>query len=131
MSNLTNDGLLYCATQIVRSAGFSLRLFENDFTPDETSVLANFVQATFPGYVAKDLHASVWGAPSLSGAVATSIYPHQTWTASDPGPTVYGWYIVDITGKVVAKARYPTPAVILLGTVVGALPTLSVQRAAA
>lgn len=80
------------------------KLFQNNFTPLDTSILADFTIATFSGY------ADV-AAPFLSPGLDPQnvpVAPVQCIYSTDgitPG-VAYGVYVVDSTGALVAAARF-------------------------
>lgn len=70
---LVNGGETRMLSLLVNKAGtnlanLTLRLFKNDFTPTETSVVGDLTEATFTGYAAISLASGDWtisaGAPS-------------------------------------------------------------------
>jgi hypothetical protein len=91
----------------------SLRLFSNNYTPVETSTLANFTEVTGGGYLAIDLAPGTW--MFVQGDPTTADYPEQTFAFTGvtgaPG-TVYGYYLVDtVTGLLIGAERFPGAAV--------------------
>lgn len=86
-----------------------LRLFKNNLTILDSTVLADFTQCDFTGYAAKTLAGASWtitpGTPDAgSGEVPSyATYPVQTFTSTAvQTQTIYGWYIVNTTsGKVI------------------------------
>lgn len=88
---------------------FTLRLFQNNITPDDDTVLADFTEATFGGYAAVAITRAAMGAPAISSHVAystKSVAPVFTCT-SGSAQTVYGWYLESNTShKCVATQRF-------------------------
>lgn len=93
---------------------FQLRLYINDYTPDEDSTFLDFTYASFPGYAPIGI-AGQFGSSSLSGHKATvtsSMFVFECDTDTTP-QTVYGWYLVDSSATyVVAAGRADTPVTV-------------------
>jgi len=76
----------------------TLRLFQNNYTPIETTIETDLTEATFTGYSAISLTAANWTIPD--GGPAT--YAEQTFTstAGSQNQDVYGYYLTqDTSGK--------------------------------
>lgn len=97
---VTNDGELYLLDRAIRtpwdaSEVWSLRLYDNDFTPCKDMVISDITEATFSGYAAIDLVRADWTDPVSVSGVATS------WNGSGPKEfdalsgvvTIYGYYV--------------------------------------
>jgi len=82
-----------------------MHLFQNNFTPTTSSVLANFTECTFAGYAAQDI--SSWGASVVVGHVATMTAAPNTFTRSTTGAAqdVYGYYITNQAGSLLYWAE--------------------------
>jgi hypothetical protein len=94
--------------------GLTLHLFKNDYTPVESSVTADFTEATFSGYASKTLTNSSWTITSSSPYYA--YYANQTWTfTGNPVTyqTVYGYYIKQGTTNYTIVAERFTTAISL------------------
>lgn len=91
---------------------FSVRLFQNNITPDADSVLGDFTIATFTGYASVPVDRSDFGGTFISAHVAYSdsaVVPTYTCTGGS-AQTVYGWYMVaTISNVVVAAQRFDSP----------------------
>jgi hypothetical protein len=80
----------------------TLKLFQNNYTPVDTSNNAAFTEATFPGYAAITLlNANVTVTPATDNSSAAA--PQQTFTATGAGTSVYGYYVVSGTTVVFAE----------------------------
>jgi len=109
-----NQGLLekvkeYLAVQAV--AALTVKLYVNDFTPDNTSLSGQFQECTLPGYATIGLTPANWTI-SATGGMATATYPTLTWnfTNNAGGVTVYGYYVIDTkTGTCHFSERFATP----------------------
>lgn len=98
--------LLDAATGKTPITALTLRLFSNDHTPTKDTTEANVTEVAGGGYAAVALTAASW--TTTPGSPTVSVYPEQTWTftgATNAPGTVYGYYITDAAGKLVAIER--------------------------
>lgn len=89
-----------------------LRLYVNDFTPTDTSVVGDFTEASWSGYSAYGLNYSSWTF-STTNSLVTAIYsgtPEFSCTDSS-SHTVYGWYIYTATPGLIASRRFDNAVV--------------------
>jgi hypothetical protein len=89
------------------SETWHVRLFKNNYTPVDGSVLADFTEATFTGYAQVDVAPSDWGAATIVADVAEStsaVTPTYTCTGGST-QDVYGWYAVGATSNKVRAAQ--------------------------
>lgn len=92
-----------------------LKLFVNNYTPDDTTVLANLTEMSTHGYADKTLTKTSWVTVAGStGQPASSTYALQTWTfTAAAAVTVYGYFITDVTsGLLLWVELFATPKVI-------------------
>jgi len=90
--------------------GGSLRLFQNDITPDRKTLVADLDIATYTGYANKTI--ATWGAPYLDvNGLASCVAPLQTFAATGDAisNTVYGAYYLDSGGDLVWAVRFSDP----------------------
>lgn len=73
-----------------------LRLFKNDYTPVEGTLIGNITECTEAGYVPITLVGSSWTTTQSLG-VTTAVYSQQTFTFTT-GVTAYGYYVTTIEG---------------------------------
>lgn len=87
-------------------ASVTLHLFTNNYTPIAGSVIGNFTEATFPGYVAQAIGA--WGAAAMVGGRAKTIGSTITNTLSVTGGpySIYGYYMT-LGGVLIWAERDP------------------------
>jgi hypothetical protein len=85
-------------------ANWTLRLFENDYTPVNGSLKSNFTKCTIGGYSDVTITPGSWGNASVAADVSTIAYAQQTFGPFTGSGTIYGWYIVDSTDTVVLAA---------------------------
>lgn len=99
---------------------FTVELYQNDYTPVDGSLLANFTPADFTGYAAVFLARSGFSAPVIVANVAESTHvtvPEYECTGGSP-QTVYGWVMYGSTSNVaVAAQRFDSPRVMASGSV--------------
>lgn len=77
-----------------------LKLYKNDYTPIDTTVVGDFTEANFNGYTGGGAILNAFGAPTtIAGRASTSEGPH-TWTKAmgGTGNDVYGYYVTDAPG---------------------------------
>jgi hypothetical protein len=98
---------------------FDVKLFQNQYTPTDTSTASDFTEATFPGYAQVQLTRGNFNDVTVANNVATSvnsIVPTYTCTGGQ-GQTVYGWYMIgDTSGKCLAAQVFDTPRNMTNGT---------------
>lgn len=135
MSNLIvpNAGELVLQNTLLKTALLSdqallLKLFQNNYTPVDSTVTADFTEANFTSYTSKSLARATWNdATTVSGAaVSTYGSSPQTWTCGTTGNTIYGYYIVGATDNITRWAqRFDNPIVLTNGLTLGVTPTFS------
>lgn len=88
--------------------GAILHLFDNDFTPTPDSVIGDFTEATFAGYVASS--AIAWSEPfRTEDGRAKSVGDTKVFELDTlPGAIIYGWYAT-VGGALRAAKRFDTP----------------------
>lgn len=116
----------------INGGGVTLRLYQNNYTPVDGSVLADFTECDFDGYAAKTLTA--FTVPILVGGEAYIAEGPQIWTATG-GVTpndVYGYYVEDpVDGEVIWAARFTGAPIVVdgAGDVVVVTPTFTLASA--
>lgn len=97
---------------------FTLKTFQNDYTPDDSSTASSFTVSSFTGYSNVSIARSSLPTPTITSHVAIttrSAVPTFTCTAG-AGQNMYGWYLVGASsGKVVAAQRFDNPRVMAAG----------------
>ena len=88
--------LSYALNKIAPGDSVKLKLFKNDYTPVEGSVVASFTEADTAGYAAIDLPKAGWTVETAVG-VTTAAYAQQTFNLTGAG-SHYGYYVTDIAG---------------------------------
>jgi len=96
-------------------ADCDVRLFVNNVTVTPNLVIGDLTQATFTGYTAQNLVtvAAPVGDP-VNGGVSSFLPSHVfTCTTAPASPvTVYGWYLTDTGGALIAAGNLPEPITI-------------------
>lgn len=123
----TNIALLNKAAAFKASDldGGSLRLFQNNFTPDRNSVDADFDVADFGGYA--NITIATFNDPFMDIlGRAITLAPTQVFAASGVAPSnlIYGWYFRNVAGDVILAERFASP--ISMAAITDALP-LAIQ----
>ncbi len=93
------------------NASGTLKLFQNDITPDPNMLIATFTEATYSGYASVDL-TTEWAAPveDADGKWSIAPLPHDfTHSGGAVANTLYGLYVVDGVAGVYFAARFDTP----------------------
>lgn len=91
-----------------------IRLYVNDYTPDNTSTSSSFTEMSTHGYAQKELLTGDWTITNTaSGSTAQNLA--QTWTFTEESQvSVYGYYLVDsVSGDLVYAERFPSTQVII------------------
>ena len=88
--------LSYSLNKIAPGDDVKLKLFKNDVTPDEDTVIGGLTEADTAGYSAIALAKADWTVASV-GDVTTAAQPQKTFTLTGAG-SHYGYYITDTAG---------------------------------
>lgn len=89
-----------------------LRLYSNNVTPSNATVLADLTESSFSGYSAVTL--SGWSSPVVTAHVAQSDPSSITFTITSGTATVYGWYATNSAGTRLLWAQRDPSAPITL-----------------
>ncbi len=95
--------LLSYALNKVAPTDVKLRLYTNNYTPVEGSVIADFTEAVATGYAAIALAGADWTIATSAG-VSTAEQPQKTFTLT-AASTDYGYYITNNSGSQVLWAE--------------------------
>ena len=132
--SVSEKDLLEFMTGKATPTSWVLRLFVNNITPDDNTVLANLTEMTTNGYVTKALANANFIA--VAGAVsfpATSTYNAAltwTFTASGGSNVVYGYYVTEVgNGRLQWIELFPTPKTVAnAGDQIIITPTITLSR---
>lgn len=132
-----NQGELELLDKMLRDAlvtneDYVLKLYKNDYTPDDSSVEASFVEADFTNYVAVTLTRANWN-PAVTNANGKAETSYGTspisWTCGATGNTIYGYYVIGATSGVVLWAeRFSVPRVMSNGNVLNLTPKFTLDK---
>lgn len=121
---IPNEGKLLLLAWAIRDdtlfvGGYIVGLYSNNYTPANSSVLADFTPASFVGYSVVALARLDFAPPVILSNVAyitSSVTPIYDCTGGAP-ETVYGWYMADGSlTHVIAAQRFDVPRVMSTGT---------------
>ena len=96
--------LLSYALNKVAPTEVKLKIYKNDYTPVEGSVVADFTEANAAGYAAIELAGASWTISTDGGGITTATYAQQTFTFT-AASTNYGYYITNNNGSQVLWAE--------------------------
>lgn len=84
-----------------------LKLYSNNITPAAADTESTYTEVSGGGYAEISLTAANWS--SVTGAPTVFSYPAQTFmfTGTFAPITVYGYYVVDSSGKLLFAERLP------------------------
>jgi hypothetical protein len=88
---------------------YIMDLYQNAFVPTDTTVLADFVKATFPGYASVSVPRADWNNAVIVANIAVSLSTlTPTFSCNGgTGQTVVGWYLHSaVTGKCLATQAF-------------------------
>ena len=130
--SVAEKDLLDAMLGVVTPGNQTLGLFVNNYTPDDTTVLANLTPMSTLGYAAKTLTKTSWVTTAgSSGNPASSAYAIQTWTfTAGVAVTVYGYYVADATtSRLLWVELFASPKVVQnTGDVITVTPTITLSR---
>jgi hypothetical protein len=107
---------------------FTLKLYQNNYTPVNTSVAGDFTVATFTNYVDKTLTRAGWAAATTVSNKARSTYAQQSWTCGASGNTIYGYYVIGATsGTLLWAELFPTPRVLANTDILTLIPVFTLN----
>ena len=110
---------------------YILKLYGNDYTPDDNSAEASFTEPVFTNYAARTLTRAAWNdAVTISDKAETSYgTTPQSWTCGATGDTVYGYYVTGATSGVVLWAeRFATSRVLADGDILNLTPKFTLNK---
>jgi hypothetical protein len=118
-----NDGELELLDKMLKDAlsvdeNYVLKLFQNNYTPDQATVAASLTEANFTNYAAATLTRALWNTAVVVSNKAETSYGSsaQSWTCGTTGNTIYGYYVVGATSATVLWAeRFATSRVLANG----------------
>jgi len=129
-----NDGELVLLRMMLKDASnsdtFLLRLYKNNYTPDQNSVLSSFTEADFTNYTQATIARGDWSAPSTSGGSGSTTAAQKSWTCGASTNTVYGYYVVDSgSSKVLWAEKFSVPRALINGDTINLNPAFTLSSA--
>ncbi|MCB9949571.1 MAG: hypothetical protein H6824_01165 [Planctomycetaceae bacterium] len=107
---------------------YVLKLFQNDYTPDQTTVEASLTEANFTNYAAVTLTRSGWSDAVTVSNKAESSYATQSWTCGTTGNSVYGYYVTGSTsGTVLWAERFAATRTLVSSDVLNLQPKFTLN----
>lgn len=97
---------------------YVLKLYKNNYTPAQGTLLADFTEATFTGYTGVTFARSAWASATanpVSNKGETSAN-QVSWTAGS-GETLYGYYVESDTGDLLWAELFNSSKAIQSGDV--------------
>lgn len=92
---------------------YIIKLYQNNYTPANSSTSSSFTEANFTNYAAKTLTRANWSAASSVANQAQTSYSNQTWTCGITGNIIYGYYVIGATSGVLYWAeRFATTRIL-------------------
>lgn len=94
----------------INNGDCTMRLFQNDITPDQLSVEPDFAEASFSNYAA--IVSDIWFGPLIDGDDNAYLFSGVfSWSKiGATGNTIYGCYLTDGV-QIIAAARFAAPVV--------------------
>lgn len=108
---------------------YSVKLYQNNYTPSSSTTGADFTEADFDGYAPVTLNRGDWATPTIDlASEATSSAPMQSWTCGTFGNTIFGYYVLGSTsGKVLWSERLSASRVLNNNDVLNITPTFTLK----
>lgn len=116
---------------LVTDENYILRLYQNNYTPDDSSVAGSFTEASFTNYAAVTMTRANWNASVTVSNKAESSYGSAplAWTCGTTGNTVYGYYVSGATSSVVLWAeKFATSRVLANADVLQLTPKMTLNH---
>lgn len=108
---------------------YILKLFQNDYTPDQTTATGSLTEANFTNYAAVTLTRAGWNDAVTVSNKAESSYGSaaQSWTCGASGNTIYGYFVENPGGTVLWAERFAVSRVLANGDVLNLTPKFTLN----
>ena len=106
---------------------YILKLYSNDYTPDQAAVTASFTEANFTNYAATTLTRAGWSSAATVSNKAESSYATQSWTCGATGNTIYGYYVCNPSDTVLWAEKFAVSRTLADGDVLNLTPKFSLN----
>lgn len=110
---------------------YILKLFKNDYTPDQDDAVGSFTEATFTDYLARTLFRSSWNSAQVSTTKAESSYGQapESWTCGAAGNTIFGYWVEGTADSdILWSERFATSRVLADGDVLNITPKFTLSH---
>ena len=109
---------------------YIVRLYKNNYSPINTTVVGDFTEADFTNYTAKTITRSDWASPSTVANKAESSATAQSWTCGITGNTLYGYYVIGSTSGVCLWAeQFAASRILVDGDILNLTPKFTLSSA--
>lgn len=108
-------------TNAFSSYDYLIDLYQNNYTPVQSSTGTDFTIATFTGYSQMSASRSQWATPTtVSDQAFTECTENPfSWTCGATTNTIYGYLVrSSLTGKVLWAELFTTPVVLTNGAII-------------
>jgi len=108
---------------------YILKLFQNDYTPDQTTANGSLTEANFTNYAAVTLTRAGWNSAVTVSNKAESSYGSaaQSWTCGTTGNTIYGYWVANPSNVVLWAERFAVSRVLANGDVLNLTPKFTLN----
>lgn len=128
-----NNGELELLDKMLKDAlsvneDYILKLFGNDYTPDQSTTSTSLTEANFTNYAAKTLTRANWNSAVTVSNKAQSSYGSAplTWTCGTTGDEVFGYWVEGATsGTVLWAERFATSRVLSSTDILNLTPQMT------
>ena len=121
-----------CLINTTDTEDFLLRLYKNNYAPDENTTLTSFTEANFTNYAEKTITRGDWTNPPTMDPMnkAQCQVSIQSWTCGLTGNTVYGYYIVgSVSNKILWAEQFNVARVLADGDILNVTPIFNLSSA--
>lgn len=108
--NEAEKQILDLVAQGINGNSSLMKLFKNDFTPNNSTVLGDFTEADFSGYASVSQEFGAAYTSGLYAEIAATTDAVFTHNGGGTPNTIYGFYLVDVTdNKLLCADRLASP----------------------
>ncbi len=110
---------------------YILKLFKNNYTPDQDDDNSSFTEANFTAYAARTLTRALWNAAQVNSTKAESSYgtAPESWTCGVTGNTIYGYWVEGVVDNdVLWSEKFATARVLADGDVLNITPKFTLSH---
>jgi len=108
-----DQGLGQWLLKMTQFATLRYRLYTNNLTPTNATVLGDLTEETTGSYAGIDVSPGAWVSYTVTASVGTALAPPISWTPIATSWTTYGYYVTDVGGTILlAVARFDAAPII-------------------